>query len=101
MKANKHLPWLSSGILLAAIPFSGLHAAATVRGACSNEIQKFSCDAKSDAYAYACLNQHKDEQILNRGFSPKCFKAYASYEKASGKGERLESHQTERVEHSN
>jgi hypothetical protein len=77
------------------------YAADSMVQACASEIRKYDCDAKSPAYAYDCLNRNKEERIKDKGFRPRCFKAYLAYEKANGKGERIESHQVERLEHGN
>lgn len=69
--------------------------------ACKAEIKKFGCDAKSETYAYECLNKHKEPYIKDKGFRAQCFKAYLAYEKSSGKGEKIDSHQVERLEHKN
>lgn len=76
-------------------------AADTMLKACTSEIKKFNCDAKSESYAYDCLNKHEEQRTRNNGFSRSCFKAYVSYEKATGKGDKVESHQVENPEHSN
>ncbi len=89
--------YIFSGLVL--LNLQTVYAANSVRGACKAEIKKFTCDDKSDAYAFDCLKENNEASIKNKGFSPKCFKAYASYEKESGKGEKIDSHQTEQLEH--
>jgi hypothetical protein len=78
-----------------------VYAADSLLQACRNEIEKFACDAMSPAYAYDCLSRHKEDRIKDKGFRSRCFKAYRAYEKANGKGEKVESHQVERLEHAN
>ncbi|WP_141732858.1 hypothetical protein [Oligoflexus tunisiensis] len=85
------------------LPMVGMpsaHAADTILQACTPEIRKFRCEALSDSYAYDCLSRHDEPRVRNKGFSRKCFKAYARYEKTTGKGEKVESHQVENPEHS-
>jgi hypothetical protein len=79
---------------------SSAFAAETMLRACTAEIKKFKCDAKSESYAYECLNKHEEERTKDYGFSRPCFKAYAYFEKTTGKGDKLESHQVENPEHS-
>lgn len=74
-------------------------AAEPMLKACTAEIQKYQCDAKSESYAYACLSKHEETRTKDLGFSRPCFKAYASFEKSSGKGDKVESHQVEHPEH--
>ncbi|HYX38378.1 MAG TPA: hypothetical protein VE954_35190 [Oligoflexus sp.] len=95
---------MNSKSLFLAIPLAlacapSIHAADRMLDACTAEIKKFACDAKSESYAYECLNKHKEQRTKDKGFSRKCFKAYGSYEKTSGKGEPIESHQTDHPEH--
>jgi hypothetical protein len=85
---------------LTGTPGAGLGAAEPMLKACTAEIQKFKCDAKSESYAYECLNKHEETRTKDLGFSRPCFKAYASFEKSSGKGDKVESHQVEHPEHS-
>lgn len=80
---------------------SRVEAAETMLKACTSEIKKFSCDAKSESYAYDCLRKHEEHRTKNHGFSGSCYKAYAAFEKATGKGDKVESHQVENPEHSN
>jgi hypothetical protein len=74
-------------------------AAQPMLKACTAEIQKYKCDAKSESYAYECLSKHEETRTKDLGFSRSCFKAYASFEKSSGKGDKVESHQVENPEH--
>lgn len=92
--------WNISGLIGLAVLGSGqLFAAGGMRSACTAEIKKFGCEDMSDSYAYSCLKQRKESRDKDGGFSPSCFKAYASYEKANGKSEKIESHEVERREH--
>ena len=75
------------------------YAKPTMLHNCKNEIKKFSCEAQSESYAYDCLNSHK-ERTMNKGFTRKCFDAYALYEKENGVGDKIESHQIDQPEHS-
>jgi hypothetical protein len=88
------------GLVLASSMASSALAADTMLRACTGEIQKYKCDAKSESYAYECLSKHEEQRTKNHGFSRPCFKAYASYEKSTGKGDKIESHQVENPEHS-
>ncbi|HET9237747.1 MAG TPA: hypothetical protein VFO10_10875 [Oligoflexus sp.] len=90
--------------VLIAMAFSGTMGSASwaaepMRKACTAELQKYKCDAKSESYAYECLSKHEKARTKDLGFSHPCFKAYASFEKSSGKGDKVESHQVEHPEH--
>ena len=99
MRFHALIPTLSMAGLFVLVP--KVHAADTLLHSCKGEIDKFRCEAKSESYAYDCLNKHKEQRTKYKGFSSKCYKAYASFEKSIGGGEKIDSHQVEHPEHVN
>lgn len=77
--------------LMASIPSA--FAAGGMLKACKKELKSFSCEAKTEAAAHECLEQHEAHGKKNDGFSHGCYEAHESYEKKMGKEEKDEEHQ--------
>lgn len=92
-------PYRSLVLATALVVSASAHGADTMLRGCDKEIKKFGCDAKSESYTYDCLYKYREASTKNKGFSRKCYKAYAAYEKETGKGDKVESHQVEQSEH--
>lgn len=96
----RHYPALHSLLFVTTLTSVGpAYAAETMLRNCGAEFKKYSCDAKSESYAYECLAKFQESRGKDKGFSRKCYKAYAAYEKETGRGEKVESHQVENPEH--
>ncbi len=96
----KHYPVFPSLLFVTTLASGGpAYAADTMLRNCGKEFKKYSCDAQSESYAYECLVKFQESREKNKGFSGKCYKAYAAYEKETGRGEKVESHQVENPEH--
>jgi hypothetical protein len=83
--------------LMASVPSA--FAKGGMMSACKKELKKFGCEAKTEAAAHECLEQHEAHGKKNDGFSHGCYEAHESYEKKMGKEEKGEEHHDESSEH--
>ncbi len=86
MKMRKLLLGCAATGALIASP--AVFAAAKLMDTCKSDLKKFSCAAKTDQEAHACLEKNEKAGQKNEGFTVACYKAHVAYEKQSGKEEK-------------